>query len=119
MKIDPKFLKSFEDYIETYRVSSPDYIEPLHHYLIHGLHPGGMFTSILANDVLLAVQRSHPANDWNQLAGICKWIGHNAPRESYGSYEAIERWCKLDSDSRQRACERAGIQTTVWDILKD
>lgn len=115
MKSDKKFRSTFDQY----RVYSDDYLNPVENYILHGLHPGGMFTSIFANDILSASLRSHPKNDWNELIELCKWISHNAPTASWGSYEAVDAWCKMDADARTKICENKGLRTTAWDILKD
>ncbi|MBM61924.1 MAG: hypothetical protein CL484_03110 [Acidobacteria bacterium] len=68
-------------------------------YLEQGLRPGGCLTAILANDLLGAVGRA----DETTLAGlwsICAFIHSHAPGNAYGSYEAVDEWCKAGGINR-------------------
>lgn len=116
MKLDKKFRESFLGYSGEPTVSD-EYLDVVERYVLHGLPPGGMWTSIFANDVMLATCRSHPSNDWNQIQQVMRWIQTTAPKQCWGSYEAVTDWCKLNSQTREKICEAAGLQTTMWDIL--
>ena len=73
--------------------------QSLENYLIHGFEPGGFLTSVLANDLYLAVGR---ADHWNKdnLPRIVNEIQYNVPVDAYGSYAAVKEWC-FDADGRR------------------
>lgn len=116
--MDKKFLESFRNYYGGLEVSD-EYLEVIERYVLYGLPPGGMWTSIFANDILSASCRSHPSNDWDQLKRVMQWIVRTSPKQCWGSYEAVNEWCRLDAKTREEICSQAGIQTTMWDILSE
>ena len=116
MEVDPKFVASFDE--SCYRIAD-EYMEITYRYIRYGLHPGGMFTSIFANDVLMAACRSHPLNDWNDLQGLMKWMVHNAPRACYGSYDDVEEWCKLPQQKRDDILLERGLIRNLFEVIKD
>ena len=73
--------------------------ESLENYLMYGLEPGGFLTSVLANDLRMAVGR---ADHWNRelLPEIVNEIVFKMPALSIGSYEAVRDWCR-DKDGRR------------------
>lgn len=73
--------------------------QSLENYIMHGFEPGGFLTSVLANDLFMAVGR---ADYWNKtnLHHIVHNVIHNMPSLSFGSYEAVTDWCR-DADSRR------------------
>lgn len=121
MAKDKKFIKSFDELHLSYKGSdiSDDYLDPVYNYVVQGLPPGGMFTSLFANDVLMAAARSHPSNNWNQLLVVMKWIVMCAPPQCWGDYTTVTNWCHLDAAVRRKIVEDAGIASTVFDLIKD
>ena len=111
-KPDPKFIKTFE----TYPVMV-DWDQTMERYILHGLDPGGFFTSVLANDLMMAAARSHVHNDWNCIQNLVKWIVQYAPPSAWGSYEAVNEWCNRSQAEREKICEAMGLATTMWDVL--
>jgi len=73
--------------------------EALENYLMYGFEPGGFLTSVLANDLYLAVGR---ADHWNgpRISNIVNVILFKMPGMSYGSYAAVKDWC-ADKDGRR------------------
>lgn len=71
--------------------------EALENYLVYGLEPGGFLTSVLANDLRLAIGR---ADHWNRdnLPRIVEAITYSVPELAWGSYQRVRDWCK-DKDS--------------------
>jgi len=71
----------------------------LYHYLFERIEPGSFLTSVLANDLVGAINN---ADDINILA-IKSYVlfmywelpARDVPNSQWGSYEAVERW--LDS----------------------
>jgi hypothetical protein len=84
----------------------------LYNYLVHGFEPGGFFTSLLANDALGAISRSHPANDIQSLKSLASWIVNSAPREAWGSYEKVDAWLKLPVTTRRAILEQHALVYT-------
>jgi len=78
-----------------------EFAEPMYNYLVHGFNPGSCFTSVLANDFYGAIQRSHPANTITAFKELTGWLHSEAPRESYGSYDAVSDWCYLPAEQRR------------------
>ena len=73
--------------------------EALENYLMRGFEPGGFLTSVLANDLYLAVGR---ADHWNKqnLDRIVNQVLYNMPDISNGSYQRVKDWC-ADKDGRR------------------
>ena len=73
--------------------------QSLENYLIYGYQPGGFLTSVLANDLYAAATR---ADHWNRqrLPEIVNEIIYKVPVAAFGSYEAVEAWCR-DKDNRR------------------
>ncbi len=99
----------FLDTLVYWRIGK-DYAEPIYNYLVYGFEPGGFFTCIFANDFLMAMQRSHPANSIEELKGISGWILNACPNEAWGSYDTVRAWLKLDSKKRRQHLEE-------WDLV--
>jgi hypothetical protein len=83
-----------------------EYYDPLYNYLVHGFEPGSFWSAVLANDFMGAVQRSHPSNDIPSLKHAVGWIRDSFPLESYGSYEQIQAWIRLDPHTRRMVLEQ-------------
>lgn len=95
-----------------------DYLdEALENYLMHGFEPGGFLTSVLANDLYLAVGR---ADHWNRdrLPDIINEVIHKMPSWSYGSYTAVKEWC-ADKDGCRSYYSDIKQQEYVMRVLKD
>ena len=86
--------------------------ESFERYWQQGLPPGGFCTAVLANDLSGAAQK---ADHWNRnlLASTVQWVYHNAPRGSYGSYDAVQGW--LDKNEHFRAYQKV----LTFEILKE
>jgi hypothetical protein len=99
-----------------------DFADPMYNYLVHGYNPGGFFTSVLANDFHGAIARSHPSNSVEALKHLGGWIMDCAPRESHGSYDAVNNWCYLQPTARRLILEKYGLVYTeeqeVWMALE-
>ena len=85
-------------------------------YLMRGYEPGGFLTSVLANDLYLAVGR---ADHWNKdrLPEIVNEILFRMPGDSYGSYAAVKDWCR-DRDGRRSAYATQKEKEYIWRVLK-
>jgi hypothetical protein len=90
--------------------------EALENYLIHGFMPGGFLTSVLANDLCMAVGR---ADHWNQdnLPRIVKEVTFKMPSISWGSYAAVKDWCR-DKDGRRSEYAQRKEKEYTWKVLK-
>ena len=73
--------------------------DSLENFLIHGFEPGGFLTSVLANDLRLAISR---ADHWNKnnLERIVDEVMYKMPDISNGSYSRVRDWCR-DADGRR------------------
>lgn len=78
--------------------------EALENYLMYGLEPGGFMTSVLANDLALAMGR---ADYWNRdhIPEISRAVRNCAPSRAYGSYERVKDWCADKDRCRSRWAE--------------
>ena len=108
MKISPysrnRFIKTFG----KWRVDK-EYAEPMYNYLVYGFNPGSFFTSLLANDAMGAISRSHPANTMQALKNLVGWIRDEMPPVAYGNYDALEQWGKLSESERRAILELKGL----------
>ena len=100
-----------------------DFAEPFYNYLVYGWTPGSCFTSVLANDFVSAISRSHPSNTINAFKSLVGWMRDTMPIEAYGSYANVDKWTELNPDQRRIILERTGLVFTskeeVVKILKD
>jgi len=100
-----------------------DFAEPFYNYLVFGYTPGSCFTSVLANDFVSAISRSHPSNTINAFKALVGWMRDTMPAESYGSYEKVAKWTELNPEQRRIVLEQTGLIFTskeeVIKILKD
>mgnify|MGYP001049658615 CR=1 FL=1 len=90
--------------------------ESLENYLMYGFEPGGFLTSVLANDLRLAISR---ADHWNKdnLPRIVNEVVFKMPAFSIGSYAAVKDWCK-DKDGRRSAYAAQKEKEYTWRVLK-
>ena len=102
---------------------SKDFAEPFYNYLVFGYTPGSCFTSVLANDFVSAISRSHPSNTINAFKALVGWMRDTMPVEAYGSYEKVAKWTELNPEQRRLVLEHTGLIFTskeeVIKILKD
>ena len=90
-----------------------DFADPMYNYLVHGYNPGSCFTSVLANDFMGAIRRSHPANTIEAFKALAGWISDTMPRNAYGSYETVDNWCYLKEDERRTILEKQELIYTA------
>jgi hypothetical protein len=99
-----------------------DWADIMYRYLALGLPPGGMFTSMLANDARGMLQRNHPLNDIRSLKAVSGWISATVPPEACDSYENVNRWCDLNDDARWEILHSHGLvlsaEETTFELLK-
>ena len=100
MNISKYSKKKFYEGIVLWRVDD-EFADPMFNYLIYGFSPGSFFTSVLANDFLGAVARSHPSNTITALKALTGWIQDCMPRRAFGSYEAVKEWLDMDETTRR------------------
>jgi hypothetical protein len=100
-----------------------EFAESFYNYLVYGYQPGGCFTSVLANDFMSAISRSHLSNTVEAFKALVGWIRHTMPIEAYGTYEKVAKWTELNLEQRRTILEECGLIFTqeeeVWKILKD
>ena len=89
-----------------------EYFDPLYNYLVHGFEPGSFWTSVLANDFMGAIQRSHPANDIPALKHAVGWIQDVFPQGSYGDYRSVRYWVNMEASERRLTLEHHRILLT-------
>lgn len=95
-----------------------DFADPMLNYLVYGYEPGSCFTAVLANDFHRAIASSHPSNTVEAFKALTGWINNCFPKESYGSYVDVERWCKWTPEERRKALEyRCLIYTEQEEIM--
>lgn len=78
-----------------------DYVDPIYNYLVYGLNPGSFFTSVFANDFMMAMARSHPANTIESLKTVSGWIRSACPEQAWGNYDQVRDWLKMDANRRR------------------
>lgn len=92
--------------LAEYQVSK-EYADPIYNYLVHGYGPGSFFTSVLANDFLDAISRSHPANTIPALKNLVCWIVNELPEGvTHGSYEIVQQWLNMTPQERRVVLEQ-------------
>ena len=100
-----------------------EYSEVMYNYLVHGFEPGSFFISVLANDFMGAVRRSHPTNTISALKRLVGWIQDYMPAMAWGSYAAVKAWVDLDASQRRQILEDYSLiyteQEETWRVLND
>ena len=86
-----------------------DFADPIFNYLVHGYSPGGFFTSLLANDCVGAISRSHPANTISALKNLTTWIVNEMPKESWGNYAVVNSWLETPPEERREILEKSRL----------
>ena len=103
--------------MKTYHVDK-EYADPIYNYLVHGYNPGSFFTSLLANDFMGAVARSHPANTIPALKNLVTWIVNELPNGiTHGSYDIVDSWTKMSSEERRVVLEQRRLVYTEQDEI--
>lgn len=101
--------------MKSYQVDK-DYADPIYNYLVHGYNPGSFFTSILANEFMDAISRSHPSNTISSLKNLVCWIINELPHGvTHGSYEVVDAWLKMSSEERRVVLEQRHLIYTEHD----
>jgi len=101
-----------------------DFADPIYNYLVLGFSPGSFFRSVLANQFMDAVARSHPANTIPALKNLVCFIVNEMPDGiTHGSYEIVDAWTKLSTDERRKILEECRLVFTekeeIVKVLKD
>jgi len=100
-----------------------EYSEVMYNYLVHGFEPGSFFISVLANDFMGAINRSHPGNTVSALKRLVGWIRDYMPPTAWGSYGAVKAWVDLDTRERRQILEEHSLiyteQEETWRVLND
>jgi len=101
-----------------------DFADPIYNYLVHGFNPGSFFTSLLANDFMDAIARSHPANTVPALKNLVCFIVNEMPDGvTHGSYEVVDAWTKMSVEERRKFLEECKLiyteQEEIIKVLKD
>lgn len=109
--------RRFRNTFDQYPIAE-EYLGIVEGYVVYGLNPGGMFTSIFANDVHRAVLNSHPHNDWGQLKTLMVWIQHHAPPGCFGDYDTVDSWCQLSDIDRTKILNDLELLDTLFDVIK-
>ena len=103
--------------MKTYKVDK-EYADPMYNYLVHGFSPGSFFRSVLANQFMDAVARSHPANTIPALKNLVCWIVNELPEGvAYGSYEVVDAWTKMSKEERRVVLEQRRLVYTEQDEI--
>lgn len=100
-----------------------EYAQAMYNYLVHGFEPGSFFISVLANDFMGAVRRSHPTNTISALKRLAGWMRDYMPAMACGSYGAVKAWVDLDASQRRQILEEHSLiyseQEETWRALND
>lgn len=112
------FLKTFQTWPVT-----EDWVQELFNYFICGWHPGSFHRACFANNLFRASLHTHPSNEWKHIVEMMKWINEFAPEGSWGSYENVNQWLELTSETRGQIIRDLGWSKTdeevTWEILSD
>ena len=88
-------MSAVEDNVPTHT------LESLSNYIIHGWEPGGFLESMLAMDMQRALSTADVGNR-QRMWYIGNYIRTFVPADAWGSYAAIEAWCKNRDDRRTK-----------------
>jgi len=103
--------------MKTYKVDK-EYADPMYNYLVHGFSPGSFFRSVLANQFMDAVARSHPANTIPALKNLVCWIVNELPEGvAYGSYDVVDAWTRMSKEERRDILEQRRLIYTEQDEI--
>lgn len=96
----------------SYWSISKEYVDPIYNYLVYGWQPGSFFTAVFANDFVIAMTRSHPANTIEALKHVSGWIINSCPRVAWGSYQKVDAWLAMDGSQRRKHLQDHGLVYT-------
>lgn len=108
MKITEFSKRRMRQSADQWRVDD-EFYQPMYNYLVHGFSPGSFFTSVLANNFMDAVMRSHPSNTIPALKSLSGWIRDSFPLNSRGSYDQVDAWLSLTESERRGYLENANL----------
>ncbi len=91
---------------------SEDFKGSTERYLLNGYAPGGFATAMLACDMERALYNADVHNR-KVFWAIAMWIRERAPAGSWGSYEAVDAWCR-DTDGRRSRFKEQYDKESVW-----
>lgn len=91
---------------------SEDFKGSMERYLLQGLAPGGFATAMLACDWERALYNADTHNR-TVFWAVAMWIRERLPGGSWGSYEAVDAWCR-DVDGRRTEFKDQYDKETVW-----
>jgi hypothetical protein len=91
---------------------SEDFKGSMERYLLNGYAPGGFATAMLAGDLERALYSADTHNR-RVFWAIAMWVRERAPEGSWGSYEAVDAWCR-DTDGRRSAFKEQYDKESVW-----
>jgi hypothetical protein len=91
---------------------SEDFKGSMERYLLQGLAPGGFATAMLACDWERALYNADTHNR-TVFWAVAMWIRERMPGGSWGSYEAVDAWCR-DVDHQRTEFKEQYDKETVW-----
>lgn len=91
---------------------SEDFKGSMERYLLYGFKPGGFATAMLACDMERAL---YVADTHNRTVfwAIAMWVRERMPQGSWGSYQAVDAWCR-DQDGIRSAFQHQYDKEAVW-----
>ena len=111
--MDSKLAKSFMD---NGLNIPPHTVDALAGYFLYGYQPGGFLTAMLMKELTNAVFVADTANKV-AFVDIYKWISWQAPRESWGSSENMQKWMNLTDNQRRTILVRCNMANSVFEII--
>jgi len=75
----------------SYKYVPPHMVDVVKGYVEFGKFPGSFIVDIMSNDFVKAAGRADDVNK-GCLLEYAKFLYCDAPRECWGSYEAVEEW---------------------------
>lgn len=79
--------------------------DALREYIDSGIRPGDFLTAVICNDLVQAVAKADDTNMAN-LPAFASYLYNEAPRQCWGSDEAMKRWISDKEDERAEEAER-------------
>lgn len=91
---------------------SEDFKGSMERYLLQGLKPGGFGEAMLACDMERALYNADVHNR-TVFWAVAMWVRERLPQGSWGSYEAVDAWCR-DHDGHRTAFREQYEKEAVW-----
>lgn len=113
------FKKSYDIFTADWPIGDDTWGQSMELWVLYGIDPGSFLKAVLANDLHSAALKTHPANQWQTIVELVKWLLNRAPSECYGSYEKLAEWRKLTNDQRLEKSVSVGLMPTAWEILNN